>query len=304
MSKDLFSRYVWLVDTIRRHGRITRAELNRLWMQAPFSQGKPLARRSFFNYREGIQQVFDIDVMCDPSTFEYYIEEHDEYDSSLTNWVLNSTSISNMLSGSRDVAGRIFLEQIPSARMYLDTVVEALRRNVRLRFDYSPYYRSQTTHGILLEPYFLKIFRQRWYITGLNLNDGKIKTYALDRMDSVNLTTESFEMPADFDAESFSRDAFGIIFSQGKVHNVVIRADLRQAKYLRTLPLHPSQQEMLHDTFSDFHYRLKITPDLVRELLSFGPSVTVISPPELKAMVVESLKSSLANYGAEAGQDF
>ncbi|MDE7125456.1 MAG: WYL domain-containing protein [Muribaculaceae bacterium] len=296
MSKDLFSRYVWIIDTIRRHGRITRHELNRLWMLAPFSEGRPLARRSFFNYREGIQQVFDIDIKCDSSTFEYFIEEHDEYDKSVTNWVLNSTSVSNMLSASRDISNRIFLEQIPSARLYLDQIVDAIRRNVRLRFDYSPYYRSQTTTGILLDPYFLKIFRQRWYITGMNIVDGKIKTYALDRMSTVNVTTDSFVLPDDFDAESFSRDAFGIIFTQGEVHEIVLRADTRQAKYLRTLPLHPSQQEMLHDTFSDFHYRLRITPDLVREILSFGASVTVISPPQLRVMVKDALKNALDNY--------
>lgn len=255
-----------------------------------------MARRSFFNYREGIQQVFDIDVKCDPSTFEYYIEERDDYDSSVTNWVLNSTSVSNMLSASRDVSNRIFLEQVPSARRFLDMVVDSLRRNVRLCFDYSPYYRSQTTRGILLEPYFLKIFRQRWYITGFNVADGKIKTYALDRMDSVHVTTESFDVPADFDAASYSRDAFGIIFSQGDVYNVVIRADIRQAKYLRTLPLHQSQQEMIHDSFSDFHYRLRITPDLVRELLSFGPSIEVIAPPQLRAMMEDSLTQTLARY--------
>lgn len=287
---------MWIVDTIRRHGRITRKELDRLWMLSPFSEGKPLARRSFFNYREGIQQVFDIDVKCDPSTFEYYIEERDDYDSSVTNWVLNSTSVSNMLSASRDVSNRIFLEQVPSARRFLDMVVDSLRRNVRLCFDYSPYYRSQTTRGILLEPYFLKIFRQRWYITGFNVADGKIKTYALDRMDSVHVTTESFDVPADFDAASYSRDAFGIIFSQGDVYNVVIRADIRQAKYLRTLPLHQSQQEMIHDSFSDFHYRLRITPDLVRELLSFGPSIEVIAPPQLRAMMEDSLTQTLARY--------
>jgi len=267
-----------------------------LWEKTPFSNGRPLARRSFFNYREGIQQVFDIDVMCDPSTFEYYIEEHGEHDSSVTSWVLNSTAVSDMLSASRDISDRIFLEQVPSARLYLGPVVDALRRNVRLKFDYSPYYRSQTTRGIVLDPYFLKIFRQRWYVTGLNVNDDKIKTYALDRMSAVSVTTDTFSLPDDFDAESFSRDAFGIIFTHGEVYNVVIRADLRQAKYLRTLPLHSSQQEMVHDTFSDFHYRLRITPDLVRELLSFGSSITVMSPPELRAMMVEALKASLDNY--------
>ena len=45
-----------------------------------------------------------------------------------------------------------------------------------------------------------------------------------------------------------------------------------------------------------FTYRMRLTPDLVKELLSFGPNVTVISPPELRAMVTEQLKATLDNY--------
>jgi predicted DNA-binding transcriptional regulator YafY len=45
-----------------------------------------------------------------------------------------------------------------------------------------------------------------------------------------------------------------------------------------------------------FSYRLKLTNDFVQELLSMGPDVTVISPPELRAMVVTQLRSTLDNY--------
>ncbi|MDE5651376.1 MAG: WYL domain-containing protein, partial [Duncaniella sp.] len=78
---------------------------------------------------------------------------------------------------------------------------------------------------------------------------------------------------------------------------VVLRADARQSKYLRTLPLHHSQREVLHDDYSLFYYRLRLTPDFVQEILSRGPSVRVVSPPELRAMVVTSLKDSLRLYG-------
>ena len=53
----------------------------------------------------------------------------------------------------------------------------------------------------------------------------------------------------------------------------------------------------MHDAYSLFSYRLKLTPDFVQELLSMGPKVTVVAPAELRAMVTASLRESLANYG-------
>ncbi|MDE6038873.1 MAG: WYL domain-containing protein [Paramuribaculum sp.] len=41
---------------------------------------------------------------------------------------------------------------------------------------------------------------------------------------------------------------------------------------------------------------MRLTPDLVQELLSMGSAVTVVSPPELRAMMVTQLRDTLANY--------
>ena len=77
---------------------------------------------------------------------------------------------------------------------------------------------------------------------------------------------------------------------------VKLKVEARQAKYFRALPLHPSQEEMVNDKYSIFTYRLRITPDFVSELLSYGPRITVLSPPELKTMVLSDLRAALANY--------
>ncbi len=296
MSKDLFNRYIWLVDTIKRYGHITREELNDRWKKSPFSNGEPLPRRTFYNYRMAIEELFKINIECNPSTFEYYIEEGDIYNKSVTDWLLNTTAMSNVLSESRNVSNRIFIEDVPSAREFLATVIDALKEFHQIKFTYQPYSRTNATPDIVLEAYFLKIFRQRWYVTGRNVKEDVIKTYALDRMKDVVMLQDTFEIPEDFDAESYTKYSYGIIFSQGEVKNVSIKTDSRQAKYLRALPLHPSQQEMIHDTYSIFNYRLRITPDFVQELLSHGPNIVVLDPPELKAMVVTSLEESLANY--------
>ena len=60
MSKDLFSRYIWLIDTIKRYGHITREELNDLWKKSPYSNGESLPRRTFYNYRIAIEDIFKI----------------------------------------------------------------------------------------------------------------------------------------------------------------------------------------------------------------------------------------------------
>lgn len=77
---------------------------------------------------------------------------------------------------------------------------------------------------------------------------------------------------------------------------MVLKVDSRRAKYLRALPLHHSQDEAIHDDFSIFSYQLRLTPDFVQEILSYGPELTVLEPPELKAMIVKSLTESLNNY--------
>lgn len=284
------------MDTIRRYGRITGRELNRRWAESPFSEGRPLPRRTFYNYRQALQQLFNVNIEYDPVTYEYFIENNDEHNDSVTDWLLNTTATSNVLSGARDISGRIFLEDVPSARDYLHVVIDALKMNRSIRFDYHPYTRSQPTRGIVLEPYFLKIFRQRWYITGRNVADSKVKTYALDRMTRALMLDTTFDIPADFDAEAYCSASFGVVFNMGQVEHVVIRVEARQAKYFRALPLHQSQRETVYDSFSLFHFDIRVTPDFVEELLSHGPKITVIEPRSLRLTMIEKLRATLAGY--------
>ena len=165
-----------------------------------------------------------------------------------------------MLQGSRDIASKILLEEVPSARHHLAPIIEALRQNHPVSFDYHPYNRSQPSRDVVIEPYFLRIYRQLWYVTARNTADGKIKTYSLDRITNLKILPEVFTPPADTDPVEYFRDSFGIMVTQAKPKTIKLKVDQRQAKYFRALPLHPSQQEMLNDKYSIFTYHLRITP--------------------------------------------
>ncbi len=298
MARNLVNRYVWLVDTISRYGRITLKELNKAWLRSDISDGKPLARRTFFHYRDAVEDMFDINIQCDRTTFEYYIDDSGgENNARLRSWLVDSVSMSGTLSSAHDISGRIMLENVPSAREHLPVVIDAMRQNRRIRFSYKSYTRSQPVNGIVLEPYFVKIFKQLWYVIGLNIKDNLVKTYSLDRMSQLNLLQENFDLPNSINPSEFFRDCFGIITNQNKAKRIVLRVESTQAKYFRALPLHSSQQEEIHDDYSVFSYKMRITYDLKEEIMSHGASIEVLEPAELKTLIRTELEQALKNYG-------
>ena len=297
MARNLINRYVWLVDTISRYGRITLKDLNDAWLRSEISEGKPLARRTFFHYRDGVEEMFDINIQCDKSTFEYYIDDSgSENNARLLSWLVDSVSMSGTLSSARDISSRIMLENVPSAREYLPMVIDAMKQNRCIRFSYKSYTRSRPTDGIVLEPFFVKIFKQLWYVIGLNVKDGQIKTYSLDRISQLNLLQDTFTMPDNVKPSEFFKDCFGIITNRNSAKRIVLRVEPTQAKYFRALPLHSSQQEEVHDNYSVFTYNMRITYDLKEEIMSHGASIEVLEPKELKTLIRTELEQALKNY--------
>ncbi len=312
MSKNLIQKYVWIVDTISRHTGITRRRLDTLWQRTSLSEGKPLAERTFFFYRREIEELFNITVRC-RGNGEYYIDGGNRRGSKkLTDWMLDSFAVNSALSdSSASTADRVQVEDVPSAREFLPTLLEAMRDNHRVVLSYAGFNRSRTEHNILFAPWFLKRYKQRWYVIGVKgknpatdegtqpgLRDvnGQIRTYALDRVRSMIITDEKFVMPRDADPDLFFGSIIGITSSKAEVRDVRIRADRTQAKYLRALPMHESQSEELHDEYSIFSYKLKLNYELVHEIIGLGPSVTVLEPRELRMMVIDELTRTLENY--------
>lgn len=302
MASERLSKYIWIIDTITRRGRITRAELSELWLRSPLSDGKPIPHRTFFAYRREIESIFDIDIECDRATYEYYIEAPEAAGAeAFRSWMLDSYSMQQAASDARQIQGRIMVENVPSARGHLPAVLRAMRQGRRILFTYAGFTRPLPERGIEFEPYFVRLFRQRWYMIGRRVKDGQVRTYALDRVAALTIGAESFAVPDGFDPEGYFDGIFGITQSHGQAAEVRLRVLPRSAKYLRALPLHPSQKEEVYSDHSIFTYRLKPTPDLERELLTFGTDLTVLEPATLRRSMAATLQKTLENYDTDAG---
>ena len=204
--------------------------------------------------------------------------------------------MSGMPGNSKEYKGRIALENVPWARGRLPVILDTMRQGHRISFSYKSYPRSRPTDGIMLEPYFVKIFKQLWYVIGYNVKDKHIKTYSLDRMSYLTMMPDVFTMPDNINPSEFFKDCFGIITNQNSPKRIVLRVEPTQAKYFRALPLHSSQQEEIHDNYSVFTYKMRITYDLKEELMSHGASVEVLEPQELKTLIRTELEQALNNY--------
>ncbi len=294
MAKDLIAKYVWIVDTLNRYGKLSRQDIDDLWMQSPHSDGNPLPERTFYHYRRAIEENFHIDILCNRNG-EYYIDPGENPESNaLANWLLDSYAVNSAVKDST-ATGRIIVEDVPSSREFLPNVLEAISRSEKVSFTYAGFNRSRPESEILFHPYFVKRYKQRWYMIGLREKSGDLRTYALDRVKALNIVASKFEMP-DIEPEELFKNVLGMTLSKAPAKTVKIQATPQQAKYFRALPLHSTQQEEITDNYSIFTYQLKLNYELVHEILSYGAAIKVLQPRELKVMVEEELKATLSQY--------
>ncbi len=285
MAKDLFNRYIWLVDTIYRADGITFEEINEKWLRNSMSEGLDLPLKTFHNHRKAIEDMFDINIVCDKrGGYKYYIENADDMEKGgVRTWLLNTFAVNNLINESHHLKRRIVFEQIPSGQNFLTPVIEAMRDGMSIEIKYKSFWR-QDEYTAEVEPYFVKVFKQRWYLIARNKIKDAIRIYALDRIHALTQTGNAFVMPKDFSPEEYFYNSFGIISQDNCPPEIVeLKVYGTQKEYFRTLPLHHSQEEVENaDGYSIFRYYLSPTYDFIQEILSHGCEVEVLSPQHLR----------------------
>ena len=301
MAKNYFNRYVWLIDTINRHGHITREEISRLWKRSSLNDtGEELYERTFHNHREAILDTFGIEIRCDRS-LGYYIANSDDLEGDgIRQWLLESLSMNNLLNETKDMRDRILFEKIPSSQKWLPVIVNAMREGKVIEMTYQSFWR-EGPNTCKAKPYCLKLFKQRWYMLAKVEGKDSLRIYSLDeRMHNVLQTDQDYKLPAGFNAEQYFADCFGIIAGTDyKAQTVKIRVAKDQEKYFDTLPLHASQQKVGQESderHTVYRYHLAPTFDLKQELLSRGPAVEVLEPQTFREEIMGDIAKMASCY--------
>lgn len=302
MISKTYYKYIWLLDTLLTSTPLTIDEINLLWEDCPASDGQPIPLRTFHEHRKGIKEMFGVDIVCDRSKNVYYVKNPEVLDDQkLTKWLLRKYSIPQDFVTFNSMKDRVLLEEIPLGTTFLNSIIEAMQKNVELQVDYQRYEDEQEEHlqEFHIQPYALKVFNRCWYLLGYIKEKHALRTIALDRVLDLEVLSTSFELPEDFDARKHFANVVGIYTNLDlPVDNVKIRAYGVQAEYLRSTPLHKSQSEgrSKYREFAEFTYRLCVTPELVSQLLAMGDRIEVLEPQTLRAKMKERISNMFDFY--------
>ncbi|MBR3937921.1 MAG: WYL domain-containing protein [Bacteroidaceae bacterium] len=305
---SLFKEYIWLIETIKRNGRMTLGEISELWRQQEESDGQELSRTTFNRHRDSILDIFGVIIECDRKDgYRYYIENEEVLkENSIQNWMFSTLSVSNMLDGNAGLQDRILLESIPSGGDKLRQIIDAMRDNRRIRIQYHKYTSSESK-PYTLEPYCLKLYNRRWYMLVKKADaptpdddtkKGDLFIFSLDRIESIELLQTKFVVDKNFDAEAYFNDCFGIMVDSSlKAERVVLRAYGLTPYYLRDLPMHHSQKEIKRtEEYTDYEYKLRPAEDFIEQLLSLSTQVRVMEPAWLAKELQHRLWDALSLY--------
>lgn len=216
--------------------------------------------------------------------------------------LLESYEMLDALHATDGYTEHVFFEaRRPGGLEHFSSLLGAIKASHVVRIGYQKFGKT-SAQSRSLHPLALKEARSRWYLVAEDPTDGIVKTFGLDRIQEVEITTRAFARPQNLDLEALFKNFFGVLTPpDAPLEKVLLRFTAFQGQYVKTYPLHHSQC-VLEETAEHvlFELTLCITLDFVMELLSFGTSLTVLAPLALVDQMVHHQKESFLNHQALA----
>ncbi len=167
----------------------------------------------------------------------------------------------------------------------LQTLYNFIKQKVVLKVNYQGF-KMEDQIPYTIHPYHLKQFNNRWFLFGLNEELDKIQNLPLDRILEIEPVNNSYK-DCTIDFEEFFEDIIGVTNPEEQIaEDIVLEFTEHRLPYVISKPIHGSQK------FKDgkIHLNLKINREFTSYLMSFGADVVVLSPENLKIIMIEEAK--------------
>ena len=179
---------------------------------------------------------------------------------------------------------------------FIDEVLKAIVDKRQLAITYQAFYEPQPRRYIV-NPLFIREYQNRWYVIIEPIKEKEHPTFAFDRIQKLEVLNKTYKIK-ETSKKQFD-NTIGITFSD-KVEKVVLWFNAWQANYIKTLPLHQSQ-EIIQEDKNGITIALKVNVnfELEQMIKSYGSAIKVIEPAYLKQQVLNDFKKSIQQYEKE-----
>jgi predicted DNA-binding transcriptional regulator YafY len=181
---------------------------------------------------------------------------------------------------------------------YMDDIFTAIKASIALEIDYQPFGKSEP-YKWLVHPYLLKEYRNRWFLIGQLDGEIKFTNIALDRIKKIRPSQKPYIQNEFFDTETFFNNLIGVTLPEGEdVSDIIINVKAKQAPYIRTKPIHLSQDISRTNEDGSIQIKLRLINnyELRSMLLSYGSDLEVLQPQKLREQMKEVFQSGYTLY--------
>jgi predicted DNA-binding transcriptional regulator YafY len=193
-----------------------------------------------------------------------------------------------------------WMRELPKNERYLSTLAklaEAWMTKHRVKITYRALEAERATDRVI-EPYFIEpaAAGHSSYVIAYCHRAGEIRNFKIERIENIQVTDETYTIPADFDANRYFGSAWGVVV-EGEAKTVRLKFDAGLARLMEETVWHPSQV-LERQTDGSVLMTLKVmdTVDLYSWIMGWGNRVEVLEPKELRREVIESAKAMLEMY--------
>jgi len=305
MSKrGFFSRYLLIIKKLKAKPYATFEEIQDfLENQMEFLQMQDdtlnlaFSKRTFQRDLKEIRNIFGVDIEYSVSEKGYFIS-FETADNMNFQRLLETFDIFNALQIAENAEPFVHFEKRkPQGTEFFIDFLHAIQHRCLVKFVYQKFWEETPTER-LVEPYLLKEFKNRWYILAKEQQGIYLKSFALDRISKVEITTQHFQ-EIDYElVEENYRYSFGIMSGNpSEAETVILSFDPFQGKYIKSLPLHHSQEILIdHENELVIKCKLILSFDFLMEIMSFGEYVKVLAPESFVLQVKEAHEKALNQY--------
>ena len=261
------------------------------------------SRKTFERDKKAIAEILGIEISYSKKNYAYYISGEELENSQES--VFDNLLLVQAYRETKDKTDIMFFEdRKPRGLHHLHGLVHAIMNRKLISVHYQSF-SMEDQKTVVLEPYALKEFRYRWYLLAraFSKNDSSsditenVKAYGLDRISELDIKSTTFKR-LNYDVAKAYHDLFGIVSKNDHfLEEIVLSFDAHQGQYIKSLPLHHSQ-EIMTDNETELRIRLKLYPtyDFKQEILSYGERVTVISPESFREEIANEYRRILQKY--------
>jgi predicted DNA-binding transcriptional regulator YafY len=192
----------------------------------------------------------------------------------------------------------IEFEKTPTAAglEHMDAIIDAIQNHKAILLDYHSFERIKPVETIV-HPYFIKEYRNRWYVIALKEGADEIRTYAFDRINSIKDSQINYKPNTRFLNNDYLKNCIGIHMGIGKIEKVILQFNAKEGKYITTQALHHSQSILTIDKDGvKIELNLIINFELISIILGYGSNVKVLEPSHLKEKVTEIAQNIIRGY--------